>query len=120
MAERKRFPAAVYGQGNEPDPRFSLANERTALAWIRTSLALVALGVALEALALPIPAPLRLVVSILLIVLGALAAVQSWAGWSRTELALRLQQALPGIGVTPIIAVAGCAVAITLIVGLLI
>ena len=27
-----------------PDPRFSLANERTYLAWIRTSLALVAVG----------------------------------------------------------------------------
>ncbi len=27
-----------------PDPRFSLANERTVLAWLRTSLAFVAAG----------------------------------------------------------------------------
>ena len=29
---------------SDPDPRFSMANERTYLAWIRTSLALIALG----------------------------------------------------------------------------
>ena len=32
--------------GTDPDPRFSLANERTFLAWIRTALGLIALGVA--------------------------------------------------------------------------
>jgi putative membrane protein len=35
-AERRtvstRFPEWVYGQGEEPDPRFTLANERTFLA----------------------------------------------------------------------------------------
>ena len=31
-----RRPLSVYGHGEEPDPRFSLANERTALAWMRT------------------------------------------------------------------------------------
>ena len=35
-------------QGEEPDYRFSLANERTLLAWIRTALALLAGGVLLE------------------------------------------------------------------------
>ncbi len=28
----KRRPASVYGVGSDPDPRFNLANERTALA----------------------------------------------------------------------------------------
>lgn len=32
-------------QGQEPDYRFSLANERTFLAWMRTALALVAAAV---------------------------------------------------------------------------
>ncbi|NLT31088.1 MAG: DUF202 domain-containing protein, partial [Propionibacterium sp.] len=36
---RERFPKSVYSTGTEPDPRFTLANERTYLAWIRTSLA---------------------------------------------------------------------------------
>ena len=43
----QRKPASVYGQGDEPDPRFSLVNERTALAWMRTALALVAAGIAI-------------------------------------------------------------------------
>src|SRR5665811_1998630 len=43
----QRKPSSVYGQGDEPDPRFSLANERTALAWMRTALALVPAGIAI-------------------------------------------------------------------------
>lgn len=31
--------------GEEPDPRFTLANERTFLAWTRTALALLASAV---------------------------------------------------------------------------
>src|SRR5690625_7704897 len=46
-----RRPASVYSVGSDPDARFSLANERTALAWLRTALALVAGGVALTTLA---------------------------------------------------------------------
>ena len=49
-----RFPRRVYEAGTEPDPRFTMANERTFLAWIRTALALIAGGVALEALGLPL------------------------------------------------------------------
>ncbi|WP_070963164.1 YidH family protein [Vibrio sonorensis] len=37
--------------GNDPDYRFSLANERTFLAWIRTSLAFLATSVAIDILA---------------------------------------------------------------------
>ena len=44
--ESQRRPRSVYGVGTEPDVRFSLANERTALAWLRTGLALVAGGTA--------------------------------------------------------------------------
>lgn len=46
----RRWPTKLYSVGSDPDPRFSLANERTLLAWIRTSLAFLALGVALDAL----------------------------------------------------------------------
>ncbi len=38
-------------EGSEPDPRFTLANERTFLAWVRTALALLAGGIAIEAFA---------------------------------------------------------------------
>ncbi len=61
-----RFPRQVYEVGTEPDPRFTLANERTFLAWIRTALALIAAGIALEALALPIRPDLRRIAAIIL------------------------------------------------------
>ena len=35
-------------EGEEPDYRFSLANERTFLAWIRTALALLAVLLLLQ------------------------------------------------------------------------
>ncbi|MBU1607433.1 MAG: DUF202 domain-containing protein, partial [Alphaproteobacteria bacterium] len=44
--ERSRWSHRLLSGGTEPDPRFTLANERTFLAWIRTSLAVLAGGVA--------------------------------------------------------------------------
>ncbi|PRY18385.1 YidH family protein [Kineococcus rhizosphaerae] len=85
----RRFPRSVYGTGTEPDPRFSLANERTFLAWIRTSLALLAAGVALEGLDLALQPGLRLAASVVLVLLGVLAPVQAWRGWARDERAMR-------------------------------
>ena len=73
-----RFPQHVFGVGDEPDPRFTLANERTFLAWIRTALALIAAGVALEALNLPIQPTLRLIASLILLGLGLLVPILAW------------------------------------------
>ena len=49
--------------GDDPDPRFTFANERTFLAWNRTSLALIAagLGVGLVGIAAGVIAVLDLV-----------------------------------------------------------
>lgn len=91
-----RFPHRVYRGGVEPDPRFSLANERTFLAWVRTALALLAGGVGLEALHIPAQAGFRFPASAILLILGVLAVVQGWIGWARTERSLRLARALPG------------------------
>lgn len=91
----RRFPNAVYRHGEEPDPRFSLANERTFLAWIRTSLALIAAGVALEALQLPIRADFRRYSAGVFIVLGLIAPVHAWISWMRTERAMRKNRPLP-------------------------
>jgi putative membrane protein len=85
----RRFPRRVFEEGVEPDPRFTLANERTFLAWVRTGLALLAGGVALGVLAPPGPGGLRFVASVALIVLGVLAPVQGWFSWVRDERAMR-------------------------------
>ncbi len=91
----KRFPRRVFGHGAEPDPRFTLANERTFLAWIRTSLALVAGGVALEALGLALHPGLRLTASLVLLGFGLVTPIMAWWHWARAETAMRLEMALP-------------------------
>ncbi len=110
-----RFPRSVYGVGDEPDPRFSLANERTFLAWIRTSLALLAVGVAIEALQLNVQPVLRFIAALIFVVLAVLAAVHAWLSWQRSERAMRVGRALPGPSTGPIIAI-GVVLAILLIV----
>ena len=110
-----RFPSRVYSVGAEPDPRFSLANERTFLAWIRTSLALMAAGVALETLSLPLQPDLRLAAALLLTALGLLAPAQAWWGWARDERAMRLGQPLAAPWLNAPLA-AGCAVTGVLVV----
>ncbi|MBB1510689.1 YidH family protein [Tessaracoccus sp. MC1756] len=92
---RPRFPSFVYDTGQEPDARFTLANERTFLAWIRTSLALLAAGIALEVLGPGIHSGFRMAASIVLLVAGTAGAPMAWWSWARYEKALRSAQPLP-------------------------
>jgi putative membrane protein len=92
---KHRFPASVYGTGDEPDPRFSLANERTFLAWIRTALALIAAGIALEALKIPSDDGFRTIAAAGFLGLGMAASVYAWTNWMRSERAMRLNWPLP-------------------------
>lgn len=105
MSDR-RFPSSVFGQGTEPDARFTLANERTFLAWIGTSLALISVGVALESLALDLQPGFRLAASLVLMVAGLASPVQAWFGWMGVERSLRLGRPLPPSLVAPPLAVA--------------
>lgn len=82
--------------GQEPDPRFSLANERTFLAWVRTSLAIVAGAVALHSLRVPETVWVRQVLVVLLLGIASLVAVTAATRWARTERAMRLREPLPG------------------------
>lgn len=110
----RRFPQRVYRDGEEPDPRFSLANERTFLAWLRTALGMYAGAFALEALSLPAATGWRLAAAGVFLVLGTLAAVQAWLGWAATETALRRGRPLPGLAVGGLIVV-GIVVAVALV-----
>jgi putative membrane protein len=115
----RRFPRRVYGTGEEPDPRFSLANERTFLAWMRTSMALLAAGVALEALDLPIAEGVRLASALVFIVLGLLAPAQAWFGWVATERALRQSRPLPSPRLSVVMAAGTVVAGVLVLIGLL-
>jgi putative membrane protein len=89
-------PKAVRAVGQEPDYRFTLANERTFLAWIRTSLALLAGGVAVVQLVpnFAIPGG-RHILGFALIGLSIVVAISSYRHWADSERALRLGRPLP-------------------------
>jgi putative membrane protein len=97
-----RRPRSVYGVGRDPDVRFSLANERTALAWVRTGLSLVAGGVALTTLATiaDLPWVLEVIALVACLAGGALAASALFS-WRRVERALREDRPLPAPAALP-------------------
>lgn len=91
----RRWPRSVYGVGTEPDPRFSLANERTFLAWIRTTLAMLAAAAAVNVLDLSMPESVQRATAGLLAFVSLACAIQAWRGWARTERAMRQNLPLP-------------------------
>ena len=82
---------------SEPDPRFTLANERTFLAWSRTALALVAAGLGIVQLLPPFPGvPAgRHVLGLPLIIAGAVIAVAAYIEMTRNQAAMRRGEPLP-------------------------
>jgi putative membrane protein len=106
-----RWVARLLAEGEDPDPRFTFANERTFLAWIRTALALLAAGIGLEAfLGTTLPDVPRRGLAALLLVLGGALAVTAFQRWLATERALRHHRPLPPPGLAPALA-AGVALA---------
>lgn len=103
-AGEERRPAAVYGVGTEPDARFSLANERTALAWVRTGLGLVAGGVALTSFSTfaELPVLLELVAAIACLA-GGVLALYALRSWRAHEIALRTGAPLPAPAALPLL-----------------
>ncbi|WP_347349952.1 DUF202 domain-containing protein [Intrasporangium sp.] len=105
---RSRLARWLLPGGAEPDPRFTLANERTFLAWIRTGMALIAGGIAIEGfLADTLVTPLRTVFVIGLLVLGLLVSVGAGLRWLRVERAMREKTPLPFPVLVPLLAVGG-------------
>ena len=96
----------------DPDPRFTLANERTLLAWTRTALALLAAGIGAYQL---LPAAFgsnRQLLALLLVAAAAVLALCAYPQWRFVERALRSGSVLPR---SPIPAVAAGAVALVAI-----
>ncbi|MBT2549645.1 DUF202 domain-containing protein [Arthrobacter sp. ISL-65] len=117
---RSRVAETLLPGGSEPDPRFTLANERTFLAWIRTSLALLAGGIAVEAFTTDVfPEPVRRGLSVLLLLLGMLLSAGSAIRWLRVESSLRSNRPLPLPLIAPLLA-AGCAVAAAVVIAVVV
>lgn len=114
---RRGLPRLILGEGTEPDPRFSLANERTFLAWIRTSLALFAGGVGLEAFASSaFPEEIRMSLVAALLGTGMLLAASATIRWVQIERAMRQDRPLPLPWIGAVLAV-GVSVALGVFVG---
>lgn len=87
---------AWYDEGQEPDYRFSLANERTFLAWTRTALALLAGGVLLHEFAGRIePKWLLGALSVALVAASTLLSAGAFVQWRANQIAMRNGRGLP-------------------------
>ncbi|WP_149180574.1 DUF202 domain-containing protein [Streptomyces sp. TRM49041] len=88
-------PQRVREEGETPDYRFSLANERTFLAWLRTGLALVGGGFAVDQFLPDLRWGVRVGMALALLGAGALCAVRAVNHWVRCERAMRRGDDLP-------------------------
>lgn len=108
---REGLSARILGGGTEPDPRFTLANERTFLAWIRTALALLAGGIAVEAFTAEVFSPvIRTTVAVLLLLLAMFIAGGACFRWLNVERAMRHKAPLPLPLIIPVLAGGGAVV----------
>ena len=101
----------LLGPGKPPDPRFTLANERTFLAWIRTALALLGGAIALETFAAQAwPHPGRVAMEMALLAASLLVSLGAGWRWLAVERALRREAPLPLPRLVPLLSLA-CAMA---------
>jgi putative membrane protein len=118
---RRVLARRVLRGGSEPDPRFTLANERTFLAWIRTSLALMAGGIAVEAFTTDLFVPqLRTTLAVLLLLLAMIISSVACFRWLNVERAMRHGTPLPLPFLAPLLALCGSVVAAVVVVFVLV
>jgi putative membrane protein len=114
-------PQAVREEGDTPDYRFSLANERTFLAWVRTGLALIGGGFAVDQFLPDLSGPWRIGLALALLAAGALCSLRAVNNWVRCERAMRKGEDLPvsrfPAALAVLIAVVAVAMAVVVFVG---
>lgn len=99
-----RFDAWVRAVGDDPDPRFTLANERTFLAWVTTSLGLLGIGLAVGTIIPGEHFSINLL-AMLWIAMAAILSARALIRWFRMERAMRLNQGLPLSTSIPVVAI---------------
>lgn len=115
------WPPRELIDGEAPDARFTLANERTFLAWIRTALGLVAAAVGLEAFAPHVaPDAVRTPLVAGLLVVAAALAGYAFRRWLTVEGAMRTGRALRGSPATLVLSALVVLAAVVLAVTLLV
>lgn len=107
MPARQAWENRILGGGEEPDPRFTLANERTFLAWTRTSLAFIAGGIALAAFPIEqISDFLQKITALFVVAIGLLISLGAAIRWLRVERAMRYGRPLPIPAIVPLLSLA--------------
>ncbi|MCX4744527.1 DUF202 domain-containing protein [Kitasatospora sp. NBC_01287] len=87
-------PLAWWEQGEEPDYRATLANERTFLAWTRTALAMLAGSLAILQLPRVAPFVLRLALSAYLIAAAVATTLVGYHQWRTRQARMRHRRPL--------------------------
>lgn len=88
-----RFDAWARSVGQDPDPRFTLANERTFLSWVTTCLGLLGVGLAVGTI-IPGEHFSINVIAVLWILLAAVLALRAVVRWFKLERSMRRNEAL--------------------------
>lgn len=100
-----RFDTWVRSVGADPDPRFTLANERTFLSWITTSLGFLGVGLAIGTLVPERSTALRVLATAWILVATVLA-LRGLVRWFKVERAIRLGSPMPLSSSIPFVAAA--------------
>ncbi|MFD7018262.1 YidH family protein [Streptomyces sp. NPDC059161] len=109
-------PQRIDEEGETPDYRFSLANERTFLAWIRTSLALIGGGFAVDQFLPELRRGVRVGLALALLAAGVLCALRAVNHWVRCERAMRRGEDLPVTRFPTFLGLAVAVVAVVMVV----
>lgn len=109
-------PTRVQEEGETPDYRFSLANERTFLAWIRTALALIGGGFAVDQfLTDHLTHWTRVALALTLLAGGVACTLRAVNHWVRCERAMRRGTNLPVSRFPAVLAVLVAVIAVAMV-----
>ncbi|MFH8563514.1 YidH family protein [Streptomyces sp. NPDC017988] len=109
-------PERIREEGDTPDYRFSLANERTFLAWLRTALALIGGGFAVDQFLPDLRWGWRIGLALALLAAGVLCSLRAVNHWMRCERAMRRGEDLPASRFPTVLSLVVAVVALAMVV----